>query len=164
MEGETVHLNRLMALAGVVIGIIGLFMKALTTSAEGPAEVVGAVDGFANSVPTLWGGLDAWAQVLLVILIIVVIFLSLRPAINKALNRTDSMIVSGVGVVLLVYAIIKWLDAGDKADLAGLRLVENGRPAELFDIGPGIGFIVLVVGTVLVTFAGAMGFVGKNDA
>jgi hypothetical protein len=163
LEGENVHFSRLMALAGVVIGIIGLFMKSLITDAEGPAEVVGAVEGFSNSVPTIWGGLDSWAQVVLVILIIVVVFLCLRPAIAKALNQTDSMIVSGVGVVLLVYAIIKWMDAGDKAELAGLRLVENGIPAEAFDISRGLGFIVLMIGTILVGFAGATGFVGKSD-
>ncbi len=152
-----------MALAGVVIGIIGLFMKSLSTSAEGPAEVVGAVDAFENSVPTIWGGLDTWAQVLLVIFIIVVVFLCLRPAINKALNQTDSMIVGGIGIVLLVYAIIKWLDAGDKADLATSRLVEAGIPDAAFSISQGLGFIVLIIGTVLVTFAGAMGFIGKSD-
>ncbi len=160
-EGDSVHLNRLMALVGVLIGIIGLFMKSLVTDAEGPA--VETVDGVAKSIPTIWGGLDTWAQIVLVILIIVVIFLSLRPDMAKALNRNDSMIVSGIGVVLLVYAIIKWMDAGDKADGLVARLADGGLPTELFSINRGMGFIVLIIGTVLVTFAGAMGFVGKSD-
>ena len=159
------HRNRLMALAGVIIGIIGLFMKSLSTStADGvPAEVAGGVSGFADIVPTIWGGLDTWAQWVLVVLIIVVVVLAVRPDMAAPLGRNDSMIVGGIGVVLLVYAIIKWMDAGDKADLATAGLVDGGIPAELFSISQGIGFIVLVVGTVLVTFAGAMGFVGKSD-
>lgn len=165
LEGENVHFSRLMALAGVIIGIIGLFMMSLTTStADGaPAEVVGGVDGFADIVPTIWGGLDTWAQWVLVIFIIVVIVLAVRPVVSEALNRNDSMIVGGIGIVLLVYAIIKWIDAGDKADEASAALAGNGIPTELFDIGPGLGFVVLVVGTVLVTFAGASGFVGKSE-
>lgn len=154
-----------MALAGVIIGIIGLFMESLTTStADGvPPEVAGGVGGFADIVPTIWGGLDTWAQWVLVIFIIVVVVLAVRPVVSQALNRNDSMIVGGIGVVLLVYAIIKWMDAGDKADEATAGLAANGIPPELFGIDPGLGFLVLIVGTVLVTFAGASGFVGKSE-
>jgi len=160
-----VHFRRLMALAGVIIGIIGLFMKSLTTSvADGvPAEVSGGVDGFADIVPTIWGGLDTWAQWVLVIFIVVVVVLAVRPDMARALSRYDSMIVGGIGIVLLVYAIIKWMDAGDKAEEATAGLVGGGIPAELFSIDRGVGFLILIVGTVLVTFAGAMGFVGKSD-
>lgn len=159
------HFRRLMALAGVIIGIIGLFMKSLTTSvADGvPAEVSGGVDGFADIVPTIWGGLDTWAQWVLVIFIVVVVVLAVRPDMARALSRYDSMIVGGIGIVLLVYAIIKWMDAGDKAEEATAGLVGGGIPAELFSIDRGVGFLILIVGTVLVTFAGAMGFVGKSD-
>ncbi|MCP3996672.1 MAG: hypothetical protein GY722_16675 [bacterium] len=159
------HRNRLLALAGVIIGIIGLFMKSLNTStADGvPAEIAGAVNGFADIVPTIWGGLDTWAQWVLVALIIVVVVLAVRPDLATPLNRNDSMIVGGIGVVLLVYAVIKWMDAGDKADLASAGLMEGGIPAELFSIGQGTGFVVLIVGTVLVTFAGAMGFITRDE-
>lgn len=159
------HFSRLMALAGVIIGVIGLFMKSLTTStADGvPAEVQGGVDGFADIVPTIWGGLDTWAQWVLVIFIIVVVVLCVRPDMAKALSRYDSMIVGGIGIVLLVYAVIKWMDAGDKADEATAGLAANGIPAELFSIGPGLGFLILIVGTVLVTAAGTFGFVGKDE-
>ena len=159
------HLSRLMALAGVIIGIIGLFMTSLTTStADGaPAEVVGGVDGAASQFPTIWGGLDTWAQWVLVIFIIVVVVLAVRPVVSAALSRTDSMIVGGIGLVLLVYAIIKWIDAGDKADGVTAQLAAGGIPEALFSVGPGLGFLVLIVGTVLVTFAGATGFVGKSE-
>lgn len=159
------HLSRLMALAGVIIGIIGLFMKALTTSvADGaPAEVVGGVDNAASQFPTIWGGLDTWAQWVLVIFIIVVVVLAVRPVVAAALNRTDSMIVGGIGLVLLVYAVIKWMEANDEADEVAAQLVGGGIPDALFSVGPGLGFLVLIIGTVLVTFAGATGFIGKSE-
>ena len=97
------------------------------------------------------------------IFIIVVVVLAVRPVVSAALSRTDSMIVGGIGLVLLVYAIIKWIDAGDKADGVTAQLAAGGIPEALFSVGPGLGFLVLFVGTVLVTFAGATGFVGKSE-
>ncbi len=162
------HFSRLMALAGVIIGIIGLFMKSLITDGEEflPALAEASPGNFPRGIPTIWGGLDTWAQILLVILIIVVVFLALRPAINRAFNSMDAMIVGVIGVALLAYAVYKWIDAGDKADtLAGGFAQANA--AELlpvaFEVTRGIGFVVLVVGTILVTAAGAMSFVGKSD-
>lgn len=166
-EGDTVHRNRLLALAGVIIGIIGLFMKSLITDGESAMPTLNEINpDFADGIPTIWGGLDAWAQVVLVIFIIVVVVISLRPDIARGLDRNSSMIVAGIGVVLLGYAIIKWMEAGDKADelIAGFAaMAEAGAPVEAFDVSRGLGFLVLIIGTVLVTFAGAMGFMGDND-
>jgi hypothetical protein len=89
--------------------------------------------------------------------------LAVRPVVAAALNRTDSMIVGGIGLVLLVYAVIKWMDASDEADGVTAQLVDGGIPDALFSVGPGLGFLILIIGTVLVTFAGATGFVGKSE-
>lgn len=161
------HRNRLIALAGLIIGIIGLFMEALTTEGEELLPTLNEANpDFPDGVPTIWGGLDTWAQVVLVILIIVVAVIAVRPDITKGLDRNSSMIVTGVGVALLAYAVVKFVDAGDKADrLAGAfgQAAEGGAIPVAFEVSQGIGFVVLIVGTVLVTFAGAMGFVGNGD-
>lgn len=161
------HRNRLMALAGVIIGVIGLFMKSLTSDGE---ELLPALNqanpDFPDGIPTIWGGLDTWAQVVLVILIIVVVVIALRPDIAEGLDRNSSMIVAGVGVALLAYAVVKFIDAGDKADnLAAAfgQAAEAGAVPAAFEVSRGIGFVILIIGTVLVTFAGAMGFVGDNE-
>ena len=160
------HVNRLMALAGVIIGVIGLFMKSLVTDGEELLPTLAAASpDFPDGIPTIWGGLDAWAQVVLVILIIVVVFLSFRPVIADGFSRTDSMIVAVIGVALLAYAIVKWVDAGDKADTlqAGFAQANAGGliPAA-FEVTRGVGFVVLVVGTVLVAAAGAMGLARRD--
>jgi hypothetical protein len=67
---------------------------------------------------------------------------------------------------LLVYAIVKFMDAGDKADrLAGAfgQANEAGLLPAAFEVSRGLGFVVLVVGTVLVIAAGAMSFVGRSE-
>ena len=164
-EGETVHFRRLIVLAGVVIGIIGLFMKSLVTDGESLLPNLPHPD-FPDGIPTIWGGLDTWAQIVLVILIIVLVFLSLRPVLSKAPGRMDSMIIAVIGVALLAYAIVKWVDAGDKADAlaAGFAQAQaGGAIPTAFDVARGIGFLVLIVGTVLVIAGGALGIAQNQE-
>jgi hypothetical protein len=74
--------------------------------------LAGVIVGF----PTIWDGLDLWAQWALVILICVAVVICLRPVILEALDSKFSMIVAVVGGALLAYAFVKWIDVGDKAD------------------------------------------------
>ncbi len=161
------HRNRLIALAGVIIGIIGLFIKSLNTDGEELLPTLNAANpDFPDGVPTIWGGLDLWAQWVLVILIIVVLVICLRPVISQGLDRNSSMIVALIGVATLAYAIIKWMDAGDKADnleAAFGQAAAGGAIPAAFEVGRSVGFLVLIIGTVLITFAGAMGFMGTDD-
>lgn len=161
------HRNRLFVLAGVVIGVIGLFMKSLTTDGEEFLPALHQADpGFPDGIPTIWGGLDTWAQVVLVILIAVLLFLALRPVLSNGFDRMSSMIAAVIGVALLAYAIVKFLDAGDKAtDLAGAlgQAAAGGAIPTAFEVGRGIGFVVLIVGTVLVIYGGAAGLVSGNQ-
>jgi hypothetical protein len=156
-----------MALAGVIIGVIGLFMKSLTTDGEELLPTLNAANpDFPDGIPTIWGGLDTWAQWVLVVLIIVVVVLCLRPVLSEALDRTSSMIVAVIGVALLAYAIVKWMDAGDKADTlqaAFAQAAGAGAVPAAFEVARGVGFLVLIVGTVLVVFGGAMGFISSDD-
>lgn len=161
------HRNRLFVLAGVVIGIIGLFMKSLTTDGEELLPTLHQADaGFPDGIPTIWGGLDTWAQVVLVILIAVLLFLALRPVMANGFDRMSSMIVAVIGVALLAYAVVKFIDAGDKAsDLAGAfgQAAAGGAIPAAFEVARGIGFLVLIVGTVLVIYGGAAGLVGNQE-
>lgn len=161
------HRNRLIALAGVIIGVIGLFMKSLTTDGEALLPDLSAANpAFPDGIPTIWGGLDTWAQWVLVALIIVVVVLCLRPILSQPMDRNSSMIVAIIGVALLAYAIVKWMDAGDKADnlqAAFAQAAGAGAIPAAFEVARGVGFLVLIVGTVLVIFGGAMGFVGDGS-
>lgn len=161
------HHNRLIALAGVIIGIIGLFIKALSTDGEELLPNLNAANpDFPDGIPTIWGGLDTWAQWVLVILIIVVVVLALRPVLSQAMDRNSSMIVAGIGVALLAYAVIKWMEAGDDADnlqAAFGQAAAGGAIPAAFEVARTVGFLVLIVGTVLVIFAGAMGFMSSSE-
>ena len=156
-----VHFGRLMALTGVIIGIIGLFLKALSTDGEGLLPALSADNpAFPESIPTIWGGLDTWAQIVLVILIIVVVVLAFYGARAAAMDRNSSMVTAVIGAALLVYAVIKMLDANDEAETlaAGFgQAAGAGAIPEAYAVGTGIGFLILIVGTVLVIAGGLSG-------
>lgn len=76
------------------------------------------------------------------------------------------MIVAAIGVALLAYGIIKWMDVGDKADdlqAAFGQAVAGGAMLVASEVTLSVGFLVLIVGTVLVTFAGAKGRMGGSE-
>jgi len=155
------HTGRLFALAGVVIGIVGLFLKALTSAGEGLLPALHQANpDFPDGIPTIWGGLDTWAQIVLVILIVVVVALALMGVRSAAMSRSSSLVTAVIGVALLAYAVVKYLAALDSAELV------QGGMKQAFDagliqvaptVGAGIGFFVLIVGTVLIVAGGLSG-------
>ncbi|NIA25112.1 MAG: hypothetical protein GWP04_06035 [Gammaproteobacteria bacterium] len=155
------HTGRLLALAGVIIGIIGLFLKALTTAGEGMLPALHQADpAFPDGIPTIWGGLDTWAQIVLVVLIVTVVVLALLGARSAPMSRSSSLITAVIGVALLAYSIVKYLDALDAADTiqAGMaQAAAGGMIPEAYTVSAGIGFLILIVGTVLVIAGGLSG-------
>ena len=161
-------LHRLMALTGVLIGIIGLFFSGLSTDGKGVLEALSQQnDSFPDGVPTIWGGLDAWAQIVLVILIIVTVALAVMPDRLLTYDRTGATITAVIGVALLGYAFVKYLDAGDSADTleAGFAQAAGaGVPGvQAWTVSPSIGFFVLMLGTVLVLAAGIMSLIASKE-
>ena len=155
------HTGRLFALAGVIIGIIGLFTKALRTDGADLLPGLHAANpAFPPSIPTVWGGLDTWAQIVLVVLIVVVVAVAVRGTRAMAMDRSSSLTTAVIGVALLAYVIIKLLEAMDEADsLQGAFAQAAGAGAipVAYTVSSGIGFFILVVGTVLVVAGGLSG-------
>lgn len=163
------HNHRAQALLGVVIGVTGLFLKAASSDGEGfMATLAQQVPDFPDGIPTVWGGLDTWAQVVLVILIVVVVAIALRPLRAEALDRMSSIALVVIGVVLFIYAIVKWIDASNSAsDLTDgfAQVAAAGAIPQAFtaSVNP-IGFILLLIGTAIVAAAGAMAMMKARTA
>jgi hypothetical protein len=152
------HTGRLFVLAGVIIGVIGLFMKSLRTAGEAvfPAMHAGNA-AFPDGIPTIWGGLDTWAQIVLVVLLVVVVVLALLGPVSKAMSKNASLTTAVIGTALLAYVIVKMIDAFDSADTlqAGLaQAAAGGAIPTAYTVSAGFGFFVLLVGTVLVIAGG----------
>ncbi|MBT8212726.1 MAG: hypothetical protein KJN71_06240 [Acidimicrobiia bacterium] len=161
------HTSRILAVVGSIIGIVGLFFTSLESEAEALLPTLNQANpAFPDGLPTVWGGLDTWAQVVLVILIVVVLFLALRPVISRAMDRNTGLTVGVIGLILGVYAIIKWMDASDSADeLQGSlgQAAQAGLIPQAFEVTPSAGFIILVAGTVIVLAGGLLAAVQSSD-
>lgn len=162
------HLHRLVALAGVVIGVIGLFFKSLTTDGEAALPLLSQQsDAFPDGIPTIWGGLASWAQILLVVLIVAVVALALMPERSETYRRPMAFETAVIGVAVLAYAVIKYNDANDSAEtLQGgfAQASAAGIPnIQAWSVEPGIGFFVLILGTVLVALGGLMSVLASSE-
>jgi len=161
------HSSRLLSLVGVIVMTVSLFLISLAT--DGESYLAGLHDAnpdIPGGIPTLWGGLDVWEQVLAVVLLVAAVVLALLPPIRAKFNRMSAVLTALIGLALLASSVVKFLDAGDKADeLAGVfgQLNAAGAVPEAFAVGRGVGFVVLFVGCVLVIFGGSMGFVGIEE-
>ncbi len=163
------HNSRLFALVGVGIGVIGLFLKALTTAGEGLLPTLSQTGAaFPDGIPTIWGGLATWAQILLVLATGAIVTLSLRPRHEDAFDRTSGGIVAVLGIATLTYAVAEWADAFDKADAleaAFVQAAQQGVIPAAFSVAPSTGFVILLVGTALIVFGGVLGFrIGDQDS
>ena len=164
-----IHFHRLIALTGIIIGVIGLFFTSLRTTGESVLPALSAQsDSFPDGIPTIWGGLDGWAQVVLVILIIATAAIALMPNLQETYDRTMASITAVIGVALLAYAIVKALDASDKADTlqAGFAQAAGaGVPGvSAWEVSVSVGFFVLMIGTVLVAAAGILSLLSTSES
>jgi len=162
------HLHRLTALAGVIIGVIGLFFSGLSTNGEAALPLLSQQsDSFPDGIPTIWGGLATWAQIVLVILIIVAIAIALMPERSETYTRMMALETTLIGIALLAYALVKYLDASDSADTleAGFAQAAGaGIPnIQAWTVSPSVGFFVLMLGTVLVALGGLMSLLATSE-
>ena len=162
------HYGRIVALVGVVLGVVGLAMPALTSDGEEAMPAINAANpDFPDGIPTIWGGLDTWAQVLVVIVLVVVVGLALWPPMKKPEDRISALATTVLGVVFLAYAVVKYLDTVDDADAveAGFaQAFQAGAIPAAFTVSVGVGFIVVFIGTGLVAIGGLLGFMASNKA
>ncbi|MGB9359370.1 MAG: hypothetical protein WCC01_12515 [Acidimicrobiia bacterium] len=162
------HWTRIWTLFGVVLGVAALFTKGATTDAEEllPALSEASAD-FPDGISTIWGGLDTWVQVVVVIAIIAVVAFAFMPPFTSVEAMPFALGTTIIGAALLVYAIVKFLEASDDAETLqnGLaRAAEGGMIPAAFTVSVGAGFYVLMAGTAMVAIGGLVMLITKSDA
>ncbi len=78
----------------------------------------------------------------------------------QAMDRNSSLTVAVIGAALLVYSVVKLFEARDEAanlEAAFAQAAAGGLIPVAFGVATGIGFFILVVGTVLVIAGGFSG-------
>ena len=108
-----------------------------------------------------------WAQVLLVILAAAVVTLALWPRHDDPMERTPSSVMAVIGLAMLAYAVVRWIDAIDKADVlesAFAQAAQGGVINSAYSVTTSAGFVILLVGTILVVFGGVLSLRRDHDA
>lgn len=165
------HWTRVWTLFGVILGVVALFMKGATTDGE---ELLPALAesgaAFPDGISTIWGGLDTWVQVVVVIAIFAVVAFALMPPIDTPEKTPFALSTTLIGVALLVYAIIKFLEARDDASTLQDGFAEAAAAGVIpaaFTVSVGWGFYLLMAGTAMVAIGGLatlMGVGSEDDA
>jgi uncharacterized membrane protein len=161
------HRTRLLAIFGIVVGVVGLFLTSLNTDGEATLPALNQANpDFPDGIPTIWGGLDGWAQIALVALIVIVLALALRPVVQESMHRTSGVILIVIGIALFAYAVVKWIDASDKADTlqeAFAGAAGAGAIPVAFEVSTApLGYVLLLAGTAVVAVAGLLAVRGAD--
>ncbi len=166
-KGDPMHWTRIWTLFGVILGVIALFMKGATSDAEELLPALSQAGGFPDGISTIWGGLDAWVQVVVVIAIIAVVAFAFMPPLKAVEAVPYALTTTLIGVALLVYAIVKFVEAGDDASTleAGLaQAAAAGAIPAAFTVTVGTGFYILMAGTAMVAIGGLVMMIMKDNA
>ena len=96
------HWTRIWTLIGVVLGVAALFTKGATSDGEELLPALSQGGEFPDGISTIWGGLDTWVQVVVVIAIIVVVAFALIPPLNLVETVPYALTTTLIGVALLI--------------------------------------------------------------
>jgi hypothetical protein len=160
------HWTRIWTLLGVVLGVAALFMKGATTDGEELLPALSQGGDFPDGISTIWGGLDTWVQVVVVIAIIAVVVFALMPPLKMVEKLPYALTTTLIGVALLVYAIVKFVEAGDDASTleAGFaQAAAAGAIPAAFTVTVGNGFYILMAGTAMVAIGGLVMMIMKDN-
>lgn len=145
-----------------------LFTKGATTDGEELLPALNASDpAFPDGISTIWGGLDTWVQVVVVLAIIAVVVFAFMPPLNLVERVPYALSTTLIGVALLVYAIIKFMEARDDASTLQdgfAQAAAGGAIPAAFEVSVGWGFYVLMAGTAMVAIGGLVMLINRDSA
>lgn len=180
MEGHSLHYSRIVALVGVAIAAIGLFLQSASSGAE--AEVPGgggatfmdatsaATQGAVpDSFDSVWVAIYdevAAGGIILILALLVVVALAFVPPIKEALGRMYGFVLVIVGVIAIVIAGIATNTAmNDATDLqnAYAQMAAQGALPAAFGVSISIGWVLLLVGAGVAAIAGLLALMANPD-
>lgn len=165
------HYGRIVALIGVIVTVVGLFLKSASSAAEAVmADLNLASEGAIPSEFTnVWTGIwddKAWAAITLVIALVAIVVLCFVPVVKNALSRMNGLIMVVLGVVVLAIGGVATMtargDAGDLADAFAGMFAQQQLP-EAYSVDLGIGWILLIIGGAVVAIGGVLSLMARPE-
>lgn len=163
------HLGRIVVLIGSVLAVVGLAMKALTMDGEDALPGLNALnDAFPTGIPTIFGGLETWTQIVVVVALIVVVVLAFLPPLKQPESVVAAAATIVVGLGFFAYAIVKYNETSDDAAAlqAGLDRADSlgVLPDGVGNVETSMGFFILMGATALVAIGGVLALLGGKKS
>jgi hypothetical protein len=164
-----VHYSRIVAIVGVIISAVGLFLtSASSTAGDLLKDLSAAAEGIPSGFDSVWTAIyddKAWAGILLALALLAILAVSVMPPLKAAFGKTIAMAVVAFGVVVIVIGGIATLDAMDSASELQdgfAQLFAGGLIPEAFTVSIGIGWVLLIVGGGVAAVAGVLSLMADS--
>lgn len=165
------HYGRILALLGVVVGVIGFLIKKASSAGEAAlAQLSQVSDAFPpdldeNTWSALYNDTPA-AAVIYAIAAVGVLATALFPPLQEPMKRLIALAATVLGVLMLVIGIFATLGAADDADTlqAGFaQAFANGSIPEAYTVSIGWGWYLLIVGGVIAAIGGVASLIARPN-
>jgi hypothetical protein len=161
--------GRIVAIVGVIVSAVGLFLKSASSGAEALMEQLNAAnDAIPAGFDNVWTAIyddKSWAAILLAAVLVVIVIWSFLPPIAAALSRIGGMGVTVLGVIVIVIGGIATLDAMNQAsDLqdAFAMMFAGGLIPEAYSVSIGLGWVLLIVGGGVAAVGGVLSLMANQ--
>jgi hypothetical protein len=168
---KTLHYGRIVAVLGVVVTAVGLFLQSASSAAEDLMPSLNEATG--GAIPAeftnVWTGIyddKSWAAIILAIALLAVLGLVFVPQMKDAWSRMNGLVAVVLGVVIIVIGGVATKTALDDADalaegFAGLAAA--GQIPEAYSVSLGVGWVLLIVGGALAAIGGVLALIARPD-
>jgi hypothetical protein len=165
------HFGRMLAILGVVIAAVGLFLKSASSAGEAALEQLSQLpdssfpSGFDNTWTALYNDTAA-AAVIFAIAAIAALGVAFIPPLSQPLTRLYGLAVATLGVLMLVIGIFATMGAMDDADTleAGFaQAAAAGAIPDAYTVSIGWGWWLLILSGVLVAIGGVVSLLARPD-
>jgi hypothetical protein len=165
------HFGRILAILGVVVAAVGLFLQSASSAGEAALEQLSQIPdaGFPSGFDNTWTAFyneNSTVAVIFAIAAIAAVAAALIPPLKEAMKRLYGLIVAGLGVVMLVIGIFATMGAMDDADTlqAGFAQVfAGGAIPEAYTVSIGYGWYLLILGGVIVGIGGVLSLMARPN-
>ncbi len=162
------HIGRILALLGVVVGAVGFVLKSATSAGDVVLPALNQADpafpsGFDNTWTALYND-TAWAAIVFALLALGSLAIALIPPLGDSMKRIYGLSASTFGVLMLLIAVFSTLGAGDRADTlqAGFaQAAQGGLIPDAFTVSIGFGWYLWSLAGVLVAIGGVMSLLSR---
>ena len=166
------HYGRIVALVGVLLGAVGMFLKKASSDGEAALAQLSQIpdspfpEDLAENTWTALYNDTAWAAIVFAIASIAVLLVVFMPPIKMPLRFLYAITAAVMGVLMLLVSIFALLGALDDADTlqAGFAAVAaQGAIPEAYTVAIGFGWYLLVIAGLVVAIGGILSAMAKPD-